>query len=184
MNLTETQSAVIALIKRFVERHQLVRAAIGDLRPHFLLDRGSTVEAVLEWAQMDAKCSHEILQGGYWGTDNEWEYFVHGGGCRLTHTVTRELIDWDAPNIHRFDKFWLVDYLQWLLQQQSNDNWLQILKTQFTEQSTSLPRGIHSELREFIFPILEELSQAGVLAEPEGNKYTLLDVSRLETDQP
>lgn len=186
MNLTETQSAVLALIRRFIARQQLVFDALMDLRPHFVMFAGRhelTDEEGRQLSQLRLKYSREVPQKGYWGANNEWEYFVHGGGCRLVHTVTKEPIEWDASDIRRFDKFWLVNYLEWLFQQQTEDEWIEVLKTRFAERSAALPQGFHSKLHEFIFPLLEELSQVGILSEAEYNRYTLLDVSDSETDQ-
>jgi hypothetical protein len=186
VNLTETQSAVFALVRRFVERQQLVFDALMDLRPHFVIYADHRTKLTDKEGQEVSRLRLKYYRSspsGYWGTDNEWEYYVHGGGCRLTHTVTKEPLDWDAPNIYRFDKFWLVSYLEWLFQQQTDDEWVHILKMQFAERSVSLQKGIFSKLHEFIFPILEELQQLGVLSEPDNlNWYILIDVSR--SDQP
>jgi hypothetical protein len=185
VSLTETQLAVLALVRRFVKRQQLVFDALMNIRPHLVMYADHRTELTEEESRELSRLRHEYFRqspSGHWGVDKEWTYFLHGVGCRLVHNVTQEPIDWNASNVDGFDKFWLVDYLQWLLGQQSNDEWLQVLKTQFAERSASLPQRVDSKLREFIFPILEELSQDGILSEPDYNRYTLLDVSRSETD--
>lgn len=59
-------------------------------------------------------------QRGYWGENGEWKYFLHGGGCRLTHRQTGERIEWDAGDLNTFNVDWFVAYLQRLLFQPSD----------------------------------------------------------------
>src|SRR5688572_17128800 len=44
----------------------------------------------------------ELTQSGVWHDreNSEWRYFLHGSGCRLTHTQTGEPIDWDCPDVN------------------------------------------------------------------------------------
>jgi hypothetical protein len=104
---------------------------------------------------------------GYWGDNNEWQYFLHGGGCRLIHTVTGEPINWNATTVERFDKFWFLDYLLWLFANDPTD----------AAVATLQPIAPHdaASMRDFTFVLLEQLSQLGKLSEMDSqNNYTLL----------
>jgi len=57
-------------------------------------------------------------QIGDWGAD--WRFFFHGGGCRLTHRITKEPIDWDGPDPYRFDPFFFIHHLEWRCAQGHN----------------------------------------------------------------
>jgi hypothetical protein len=56
-----------------------------------------------------------ISQGGTWkdSENNEWRYFLHGGGCRLTNLETGEPIDWDCPDTNSYDKHKFFYHLEW-----------------------------------------------------------------------
>ena len=58
-----------------------------------------------------------LSQSGIWrdSEDNEWRYFLHGGGCRLTNTKTGEPIDWDCPDVNSFDRYKFFYHLEWQL---------------------------------------------------------------------
>ena len=59
----------------------------------------------------------ELPQGGVWhdGENNEWRYFLHGSGCRLTNVKTGEPIDWDCPDVHKYNKWKFMFHLIWQL---------------------------------------------------------------------
>jgi len=59
-------------------------------------------------------------QKGIWTDDNGqvWEYYMHGGGCCLIHTITGEIIDWDCPDTKSFDPFKFSYHLLWQLENQ------------------------------------------------------------------
>ena len=56
-----------------------------------------------------------LSQIGTWrdSENNEWRYFLHGGGCRLTNLGTGEPIDWDCPNVNSYDKYKFFYHLEW-----------------------------------------------------------------------
>ena len=56
-----------------------------------------------------------VNQAGIWHDKygNTWDYFLHGGGCRLTNKETGEPIDWDCPNPRHFDSFKFCFHLKW-----------------------------------------------------------------------
>jgi hypothetical protein len=117
MNQESVQVAVLALIRRYVARQQTAADAMQQLRPDLWFQtyqKEWTAAILVKLKALQAQVAG-IPQKGYWGEHDEWEYFFHGGGCRLVHTSTGEPIDWDAPNIRRFDKFWFLNYMQWIL---------------------------------------------------------------------
>ena len=59
----------------------------------------------------------ELPQEGVWrdGENNEWRYFLHGSGCRLTNIKTGEPIDWDCPDVNKYDKWKFMFLLIWQL---------------------------------------------------------------------
>ena len=58
-----------------------------------------------------------LPQSGVWqdNEDNEWRYFLHGGGCRLTNIKTGEPIDWDCPDVNSYDRYKFFYHLEWQL---------------------------------------------------------------------
>ena len=56
-----------------------------------------------------------VNQTGNWKdkAGETWNYFMHGGGCRLRHGITGEVIDWDCPDTSRFDAFKFAFHLEW-----------------------------------------------------------------------
>jgi hypothetical protein len=58
-----------------------------------------------------------LPQSGIWRDreNNEWRYFLHGSGCRLTNVNTGEPIDWDCPDISKYDKWKFMFHLMWQL---------------------------------------------------------------------
>ena len=107
MNQESVQAAVLTLLQRYVARQQLAADAMQHLRPDLWFQAHQkewTAALLVELKALQTQVAG-IPQKGYWGEHDEWEYFFHGGGCRLVHTSTGEPIDWDAPNIRRFDKF-------------------------------------------------------------------------------
>ena len=58
-----------------------------------------------------------LSQSGVWrdNENNEWRYFLHGGGCRLTNIKTGEPIDWDCPDVNSYDRHKFSYHLEWQL---------------------------------------------------------------------
>ncbi|MEP7285623.1 MAG: hypothetical protein ABI947_07645 [Chloroflexota bacterium] len=139
------QASVDHLIRRFVQRQQLPLEVIRQFRPHMV---DST-------KRRPSKEYASATGSGHWGDDNEWEYLLHGGGCRLIHTVTGEVIDWNAPNPYRFDSDSFVWWLTWFLAQNTEDESTSIILGQVNDQGDAF--------RNKIFAILEQLYQAGTL---------------------
>jgi hypothetical protein len=68
--------------------------------------------------QLALRASERALpQSGIWQDreNNEWRYFLHGSGCRLTNVKTGEPIDWDCPDVNKYDKWKFMFHLMWQL---------------------------------------------------------------------
>ena len=146
--LNDIQVAVHSLVSRFVQRQNLALAALSEIRPD-LLDRPG------EKPVRPTKEYMKSTQSGYWGDDNEWRYFIHGRGCRLVHTKTKEPIEWDGPDVQRFDPDWFVNWLDWLRTQRDKSEAIRLIEARCQED--------HESVQILIFNVLDQLQQAGVL---------------------
>lgn len=147
--MNSIQLAVHSLVSSFVQRQKLVLAALSEIRPDLL-------DMVGEKRVRPTKEYIKLTQSGYWGEDKEWRYFIHGRGCRLIHTVTKEPIEWDAPDVQRFDPYWFVNWVDWLLTQEDKSEHIRIIKTQCKDQH-------NEDVKTLVFNVLDQLQQAGVL---------------------
>jgi hypothetical protein len=137
--IQSVKQEIYEAIARFIERQKLVAQAMSDFgldldmvaqyqaiawvssvshiiedveKPLDLFPEGSVLHAVSEHAERV-----KVPQEGRW-KDMEgevWGYYLHGGGCRLTHTHTGEPIDWDCPNVLVFDPWFFQWHLAWQL---------------------------------------------------------------------
>jgi len=164
--LNSLQSAVLNLTKKYTKRQDVVLQALNDLRPDIVMRKMNT-HSPKEIAEATQKY-YRTYPVGVWG-DGEWDFFIHGHGCRLTHKQTGERIEWDVGNLNTFDKTWFVNHLKWLLTQDGTDKDIQIVNSRFQ------PTGKTSEeLKEIIFPILLQLSEEGFLDQSRsGTHYTI-----------
>ena len=80
--------------------------------------------------------ARRLPQKGIWKDKNndEWKYFLHGGGCLLTNVHTGERINWNCPNVLAFDLWFFLDHLEWQLKSpdrkdkfQNTRYWIQTL---------------------------------------------------------
>src|SRR5262249_54021810 len=133
------------LVQRFVKRQQLPFEVMQKYRPH-LLDPTQ---------RRPSKEYARATQIGHWGQDNEWGYYLHGVGCRLTHTINGEVIDWDASNLSRFDFNWFVHWLAWFLKQNPEDAASATILASISEQGEAL--------KKMLLVVLEELCNSGKL---------------------
>lgn len=154
MEITPSQTAVYKLVTQYVTRQELVLAAITELRPDILsLAKGETNEELLQMVKQYAN----VPQVGRWGPDKEWSYFIHGGGCRLIHTLTQEPIEWDAPNVRECDRFWFMNYLIWWLTQASSmDNEPESLLKKWFDNNDEM-------LKRMVFETIDQLQKMGLL---------------------
>jgi hypothetical protein len=68
--------------------------------------------------QLALRASERALpQSGIWRDreNNEWRYFLHGSGCRLTNINTGEPIDWNCPDVNKYDQWKFMFHLMWQL---------------------------------------------------------------------
>lgn len=154
--LNPTQSAILELIKRFVERQRLVYDALKDLQPDKILRMEKQGSPKL-WAKLRIKHAYDPAIG-LWGDNDEWHYRLHGIGCHLTHTITGEIIGWDVGNRNHFDWHWFTDWLAWLLQSDTDDDIVTSIRPKFEYGGK-----YNTELYKQIEPILLELAEVGVL---------------------
>ena len=154
LELNSYQSAIWALVNRYLARQVVVCSALKELRPDILIlaEGKRSVDELLQARASYAKAP----QSGLWGKDNEWRYFVHGKGCKLTHIITNEPLEWDAPDLTAFDKWWFVNYLEWLIRFKPNDASVRVTVAQMNDEKT--------DIRESVFEILEQLLTLGLLA--------------------
>ena len=154
------------LIKRYIERQQVTFTAFRALRPaivdaeHINLDEKKLIEILTTY--VDAPWQ------GHW---HEWKYYFHGAGCRLINGETAEIIEWEAADINTFDRFWFVNWLEWLWMFHPDDEDLPLLKVYFRH------RPGRDDLYEIIFPMLQVLAIDGYIRADSKNKnmYTLAD---------
>jgi hypothetical protein len=160
--MDDIQNAIYRLAQRFVERQQIVRDAIQELQPYFLAspqDMGGEA-----YFRLAAFTGH-IASTGVW---REWDYFTHGMGCRLTHRETGERIEWDAPDLQRFENYWFVNWLIWLMQAHREDEDAAVL-LKYAQGSTE------EWLRKFVLAQLKVIPQVtvGIIVSEEWSECTL-----------
>src|SRR5258706_8288380 len=146
--LNDNQGAVYSLVKEFIQRQSLVHDALKEIRPDLV---GVTEEERLR----PSKDYIRATQKGTWGKNNEWDYYIHGGGCALTHVETGEPIEWDTPDLRRFDPYWFVNWVKWKVSQNVTDKSLMFIRSRVGVED--------NEFRKFIFDILGQLSHLGQL---------------------
>lgn len=155
----EIEQSMYELICRFTSRQNLVFQVLKELRPRILISTGAITGENLE-----KSLRFNIPQSGYWGTNQEWKYFIHGLGCKLVHTTTEEPIEWNAPDVKAFDKYWFVNWIKWYLKQPSE-----------VHNLTSKPVNPNG-LDEFIDLGLLKLEQKGIIVHSSSqyaNEYVL-----------
>jgi hypothetical protein len=163
-DLNSIQSTLYSLVQRFVQRQAIVLEAMRDLRPDLVAEAGDEIPP-----QFIGENRKEYLRKfykGHWGKDKEWEYYLHGGGCRLIHTVTQERIEWDAGSLLRFDRFWFANYVEWLLNQDVEDENLTTFREWFKKELSvvSEKKPVFMRHYDVIFPLLERLEEQGLLS--------------------
>lgn len=163
------QTAFHVLVERFVQRQSLVLDAMKELRPD-LVQWAQGKIMMQEWIEAMQE-GEQPAQKGYWGKEDEWEYFLHGLGCRLTHTVTQEPLEWDVGDLRTFDRFWFMHWLEWLLYQDTEIESVCVVKAWLETES----RDKGKPLQEMIFTALEWLQYAEILSELDSQyKYMLI----------
>jgi hypothetical protein len=152
MEANRIQLALYSLIKRFIQRQSLVKKAIQELRPN--------------WPQRPASWS------GRWGENDEWEYVLHGIGCGLIHAVTQERLEWDLGPLRRFDRYWFVEHLKWLLDQNIDDEAVAAIR-EWRNGMPAIPnsRSVYGAFPDAVFTQLEQLHNLGMLSRFSHGRY-------------
>ncbi len=164
--IVSLEVAVFSLIKRYIERQEVTLEAFRALRPalieadHIDCDEKKLVEILTKY--MD-----EPWQG-HW---HEWSYYFQGSGCRLISGETAEIIEWEATDVQTFDRYWFVNWLEWLWMFHPNDSDLRLLRDFFSH------RPNRYDLYEIIFPMLNILSIEGYIKQHDRhkNRYKVVD---------
>lgn len=159
---------IYSLIKRYIDRQKIVQNAMIDLRPDLVvLANGlNQTEEILNLSKKHLN----IPQNGYWGDNQEWLYYIHGFGCKLTNASSGEPIEWDAPDILIFDRFWFVNNLRWYMVRYSKNKDVIALSSRVVKSGR--------EMQEVIFDIIDRLKTSGSLTNPNllnPNKYRVSD---------
>jgi hypothetical protein len=181
MEMNNVQQALYSLVKRYVERQKLVLEVMRDLRPDMIMrieNRGNA-EFWATWTR--ERWQAFVLENarksatGYWGDNDEWEYRLHGAGCCLTHRKTQEPIEWDLGSLRRFDRFWFVNHLNWLLDQNTEDEAISTVKKWYENEAKlkQPPKPSYGPLHDAVFSMLEQLHQMGLLSQHQ-QYYTLI----------
>jgi uncharacterized protein DUF6896 len=181
METNTIQLALYALIQRFVQRQSLVFEAIKDLRPDWVMEVEHEDNSEF-WADWTPETWQSFVleharrpATGEWGENKEWEYFLHGHGCRLTHKVTQERIEWDLGSLSTFDRSWFLNYLKSLLDQNTNDEAIATVQVWYENEKKLKPeyKQSYRPLHDAVFPVLEQLYQMGFLSQHQ-QYYTLV----------
>ena len=90
-----------------------------------------------------------------------WNYFMHGGGCRLINAITGEVIDWDCPDTTRFDRFKFAFHLEWQIQNFPNN---------YSHLTKYLSNGVLHSIEHMLIP---ELVNEGRLRKDLANHYRI-----------
>lgn len=164
-DIVSFENAVLNLIKRYIARQEITLEAFRALRP-------AVIEA--EHINCDEKKLIEILTmyindpwQGHW---QEWSYYFQGAGCRLISGETAEIIEWEVTAINTFDRYWFVNWLEWLWMFHPKDKDLYTLRNFYSY------RPNRYDLYEVIFPMLSLLRTEGYVTQDDRNKnrYTLI----------
>ncbi len=167
--LNSTELAIYTLVKRFVQRQAIVLEALKELRPDFFIETTDENVAII----LAYRRSSQI---GYWGEGKQWEYFIHGRGCRLIHTITGEPVEWDVYDLNTFNQDWFIRHLEWLLKQKNQDKSLISVKVWLENKlkPSASESNYYDQLRKLILPLLEQLRDSGLLQRDVSQfRYTL-----------
>jgi len=167
------EMAVLRLVQRFVDRQSIPFEAIKALRPalieatHIRLDQQKLASILTRYID-------EPWQGQW----QEWIYSFQGAGCRLIHDETREIIEWEICDLNTFDRYWFVNWIEWLFIFHPNDQDLALLTVYYQQ------RPHRYGLYDVLFPMLRLLRDEGHLTHDNKSKnvYTLVKQSSVRAD--
>jgi hypothetical protein len=154
--MDDLQQEVYLLVQRYVQRQQISVEMMRKYQSHLSETRRSI-------HRNDVK----VTPLGYWGQDDEWEYFLYEGGCKVTHKVSGEVIGWDAPDVSSFNARYFIDWLMWYLNQPANPSNELI-------QDILLKNPYPAIFQKEVLDLLEQLRQAGKLERVYTTHYVLI----------
>lgn len=96
----------------------------------------------------------KLSQSGIWSNKNEWEYFLHGRGCRLRNVNTEETITWNCPSVLVFDPYFFLDHLKWRIDTHYREDELYHIRKWLQQQSNDL---------QSILTFIEEMVDNGLI---------------------
>ena len=141
------QAAIAELFRRYAERQRLCWQVLQQLRPDLLHS--------LEPVQRPSRDYVGRTQIGTWHENGEWDYYLHGHGCRLTNRTTGEPLDWSEPDIGRVDHSHFTYWAAWLLTGEKSD----------TADAVRAYAAEHcgEDLKQCLFQALRQLADQGLL---------------------
>lgn len=102
-SMSNEQTEVYRLVAEFVTRQELAYQVLRRFRPNLVPEPGERPPRLTREQATATQC-------GRWG---EWRYGIHGSGCEMVHEATGEPIQWNSPDVRRFDPHWLIDWVTW-----------------------------------------------------------------------
>ncbi len=160
----------MVLIKRYVDRQLLPLQIFSYVRPDLLLykhlllyKQKAPIEHVLPMLEKYAGTS----QIGYWGHNDQWKYYIHGFGCRVTHIETGEVMIM-TPDQFIFDRYSFLIWLEWSFNAEPENNDVKVIFMILSVSGDTMKALIGFALDE-----LERTEQILSLS-PLKNKYQLV----------
>lgn len=171
------QQEIYRAITHFIERQQLVAQAMRDLgldleevgrwgaaawassqgkdkKPKFNLAENASDEMRELFDVAKRAEARRLSQSGVWGDMGEWEYFLHGNGCRLHNVHSEEVIDWNCPNVLAFNPHFFLEHLRWRLESHYREDELQYTEGWIQQH----PEGLRA-----IITLIEEMVDNGLI---------------------
>lgn len=161
------QMSIFRLTERYIDRQKVIGEAFRALRPAVL---ETALSGCGESDMMSALMRYtDSPWRGQW---NGWSYQFQGMGCRMIHQQTREIIEWEVCEMKSFDRYWFVNWIEWLWMFNPDDPEIQILNDLYAF------RPDRYQLYNLVFPMLRLLTSEGWLANDgvHDNLYTIAKV--------
>lgn len=160
------EDIVLDFIVEFVGRLDIVREAVFQLHPFLAWKvwknkKPRTLQKRAKFMKKTKKMPYSAI----WKKD--WNYQVHGMGCKLTHILTGEPLEWDVDKMYSFDKYWFINWLQWRLLDGKEDETVAQMK-EYVEITAN------NNLQLVVFSILDTLCHKRILENYYYNRYIIL----------
>ena len=116
-------AALARLIEQFLERKQIVFELLLEFRPDIFKIYG--IDKVIPVLNIDNRIEQLIksYNKDNYNPDvpiNGWHRFFHGHGCKLTHAITKEPLEWDIGHPRSFYIEWFGENLEWRMKNQKD----------------------------------------------------------------